>query len=73
MLNIEATHRPRQPWGVDSSDQLVCRTWCSWLPPRAGARTFLAINDGKAGVPAATDALMQITGYSGDPGRPAVV
>ena len=45
----------------------------TWLDPGAGVHTFLAINDGKAGFQAGNDALIEITGYSGDLGQLAVV
>ena len=45
----------------------------STLDPGAGLRTFLAINDGKAGFQASSDALLEITGYSGDLNQLAVI
>ena len=39
----------------------------------ATARTFLALNDGTAGFLATTDAIVEITGYSGSLANLAVV
>lgn len=45
----------------------------SYLDPVAGLRSFLAVNDGKAGFQALSDGVIEITGYTGNLNLLAVV
>jgi Ca2+-binding RTX toxin-like protein len=45
----------------------------TYLDPTAGLRSFLAVNDGKAGFQALSDSVIEITGYTGNLNLLAVV
>lgn len=45
----------------------------TYLDPAAGLRSFLAVNDGKAGYQALSDSVIEITGYTGNLNLLAVV